>query len=866
MNSNLFEVPMGLSACLSGLQIDLAVYVGGVTALGLGVLFVWILMHEEFAGRRYFAATIGGMIGWLALAMLELATPDLACKIAVASATWPAISLAPVAWCLFLWSFCFSLPERPRWLVPVLLAVPVIGISAAGLTNPLHELVYTSQTSLVIENGRLSARFVHGPLFFVAAAVLYVFLLSGFAIAVVAAFRAARPVRPLMMILAFATAIPMAANFSYVTMGATVFGFDPTPFAFSFVLLLLTPVLYSPRGLDIAAMARDLLYFNISDPVFVVNSKGIVTQANPATSVLLPSIMPGRSIEPCNVLGRVAKVASNASNETMEHVVSIGNQRFNLKLLPIARPLGDHGDPLGVVAILSDVTQLKLQEERFRIIADSVSDVLWDYDFDHDTWWVSSDWPEKLGVDLPASAANARTWFTRVRQEDRERLNRSFRHCLKSNEDTWEIDYCVLGDDGEGIDMLVRAAVFRHPDGRVSRMLGNARNISAEKRQAEGYTRARALEALGQLTGGIAHDFNNQLMVILGNAELLAMTELDEGQGESVELIKNASQSARRLIQRLLVFARQSPLGKERIDVRAMLEATIELLSSGLPEWVTFDLQIPEDVWRVSADANGMEQAILNLAVNASDAMPKGGTIVISCRNQVVREDPQSASPELKPGDYVVLSVTDEGEGMSPEVVSKAFDPFYSTKDIGKGAGLGLSTVYGFAKQAGGHAIIHSRPGKGTTVELYLPRFTDQVESDEHPPERSDPEKPGRGERILVVEDQPMVRTHVERLLTKMGYEVTAVSNATQALSRLSLSAKFDLVFTDVVMPGGMTGQDLAEEIKKIDPTMKILFTSGYPAYAFQHLGITEMQELKLLRKPYRRLELQEAITTLLTG
>jgi nitrogen-specific signal transduction histidine kinase/CheY-like chemotaxis protein len=395
-------------------------------------------------------------------------------------------------------------------------------------------------------------------------------------------------------------------------------------------------------------------------------------------------------------------------------------------------------------------------------------------------------------------------------------------------------------------------------------MLGNARNISAEKRQAEGYTRARALEALGQLTGGIAHDFNNQLMVILGNAELLAMTGLDKGQGESVELIKNASQSARRLIERLLVFARQSPLGKERIEMRPMLEATIELLSSGLPEWVGFELSIPEDTWRVSADANGLEQAILNLAVNASDAMPKGGTIAIACRNHVVREGTPRETPELKPGDYVVLSVSDEGEGMPPEVASKAFDPFYSTKDVGKGAGLGLSTVYGFAKQAGGHAAIHSKPGEGTRVELYLPRFADQEQRKAQRAERSDPERPGRGERILVVEDQPMVRTHVERLLTKMGYEVTAVSNAKQALSRLSLSKKFDLVFTDVVMPGGMTGQDLAEEIKKIDPTMRILFTSGYPAYAFQHLGITEMQELKLLRKPYRRVELQEAITGLL--
>lgn len=855
---------MAISACFSGLQIDIAVYAGGATALGLAVLAIWILGHEDFAGRRFFAATIGAMIVWLLFAMLELATPELSCKVAMASATWPAITFAPIAWCLFLWSFCLSLPRQPRWLVTALILVPVISLSAIALTNPLHGLVYTPETSLVVDGGRLSARFVHGPLFFVAAAILYLFLLFGFGIAALAAFRASRPIRPLMMIFTFATAVPMVANFSYVALDATIFGFDPTPFAFSFVLLILTPVLYSPRGLDVAAMARDLLFFNISDPVIVLNSNGLVTSTNSASRSVLPDALPGRPLADCVPFDLPAGPSDNSPPEAMQRVVAIGDRSFSLKVLPIAQPLGPNGDKLGAVAILSDVTQLKLQEERFRMIADTVSDVLWDYDFDNDNWWVSQGWPEKLGVDLPASAANVRGWFGRVHPEDREKLDRSFRRVLKSNEDRWEVDYRLIGDDGEGIDMLVRAAVFRHPDGRVSRMLGNARNISAEKREAEVYTRTRALEALGRLTGGIAHDFNNQLMVILGNAEILQMMELADEQEEAVKLIKSASQSARKLIERLLVFARQAPLGNQRVDVEAALRATIELLSSGLPEWITFDLEVAEDLWRVTADQNGLEQAIMSLAVNSSDSMPKGGTIRITCRNHEMNPETRPDPAELAPGQYVVITVADEGFGMSPEVAAQAFDPFYSTKDVGKGTGLGLSTVYGFAKQAGGHARIESKLGEGTQVEIFLPRFSGEPVASERAPAPAESEHKGRGERILVVEDQPMVRAHVERLLTKMGYEVTAVSNAREALSRLSLSRKFDLVFTDVVMPGGMSGQDLAEEIKKIDPTMRVLFTSGYPAYAFEHLGITEMQELKLLRKPYRKAELQEAISSLL--
>lgn len=528
------------------------------------------------------------------------------------------------------------------------------------------------------------------------------------------------------------------------------------------------------------------------------------------------------------------------------------------------------GKALRVIGTCTDVSPLteamnalEASEERFRIIADTVSDVLWDGDLETDTVWATPNWPQRLGIDLEPDIKSHGFLLDHVHPDDRERLMQSFRAALKSDAAEWQAEYDLIGRDGEAISLAVKAAILRRPDGRVHRMLGNARNITIEKRQQEGYSRARALEAVGQLTGGVAHDFNNQLMIIQGNAELLEMSELDEDQAESVSLINQACSSAADLTQRLLSFSRQSHLHTERIDLTRLIPNTVALLRAGIPESITVQCKLAADIWQAKADANALEQAIVNLAVNARDAMPKGGDIVISCENRSFSHNMEPFSTELEPGDYVVVSVTDNGEGMPPEVLSKVFEPFFTTKDVGKGTGLGLSTVYGFAKQSDGKVTIYSELGEGTTVNLYLPRFRECGEEDMPEPVMSEAE-PETGQQILLVEDQPEVRGHVEKLLTKMGYAVTTASDGPEALSLIRLGHKFDLLFTDVILPGGMNGQQLAEEVRKIEPRVKVLFTSGYPAFAFEHLGLDELDNLKLLRKPYRSIDLKAALADVL--
>ncbi|QIQ87798.1 PAS domain S-box protein [Erythrobacter sp.] len=521
------------------------------------------------------------------------------------------------------------------------------------------------------------------------------------------------------------------------------------------------------------------------------------------------------------------------------------------------------GSAVDISERLKTMNALRESEERFRVIADTVSDVLWDHDLEKDVMWVSEDWPSKLGVSIPACEAHQTQWFQRVVPDDRERLKRSFHAALKSEARNWEAAFRVVGDDGHEIDVQMKGAIFRRPDGRVHRMLGNVQNISRQKRQVEGFSRSRALEAVGQLTGGIAHDFNNQLMIIQGNADYLEETALDEDQKESVDFISKASESAATLTERLLAFSRQSQIAVQSVDLRELLPRTLRLLQSGLPESITVELKVPESTWRVAADANALEQAVVNLAFNARDAMPQGGDIVLSCENQTISDDMEPFPSELEPDDYVVLSVTDNGEGMPPEVLARAFEPFFSTKEVGKGSGLGLSTVYGFAKQSRGHVTIYSEPGRGTAVNLYLRRVGGE-QNDDAAPASAAMDETFQGKRILVVEDQPMVRAHVEKLLERMGYDVTSAANAPEALDAIRGSDTFDLMFTDVIMPGGMNGQELAEEAREIDPQLKVLFTSGYPAFAFDSLGLEERNDLRILRKPYKAAALREAIANML--
>jgi PAS domain S-box-containing protein len=376
---------------------------------------------------------------------------------------------------------------------------------------------------------------------------------------------------------------------------------------------------------------------------------------------------------------------------------------------------------------------------------------------------------------------------------------------------------------------------------------------------------AQKMEAVGQLTGGIAHDFNNLLQIVTGNLETLQRMMPDEAP-RLRRVADNAMSGAKRaaiLTQRLLAFSRRQPLAPRAIDINRLVEGMSDLLHRTLGEPIAIETKLQPDLWQVEADANQLEGAVLNLAINARDAMPQGGRLTISTYNRTVK--PEEAR-EGEPGDYVILVIADNGTGMDEPTLARAFEPFFTTKDVGKGTGLGLSMVYGFVRQSGGHVRILSTPDKGTTVRIVLPRLHDeQVLIEDARPESDIIVAPARpGETILVCEDDDAVRAHSIELLEELGYEIREAADGAAALRLLERRAdRIDLLFTDVVLPGGITGAMVAQQARALRPGLRILFTTGYARDAIVHHGRLD-PGVALITKPFGRADLAARVRAML--
>ena len=375
---------------------------------------------------------------------------------------------------------------------------------------------------------------------------------------------------------------------------------------------------------------------------------------------------------------------------------------------------------------------------------------------------------------------------------------------------------------------------------------------------------SQKMEAVGQLTGGIAHDFNNILTVITGTIEILADAVAHEPQlAEIAAMVDNAAQRGAELTQHLLAFARKQPLSPRVTDTNELVIGAAKLLRPTLGEHIEIESMLKEDAWSALVDPGQLTTALVNLAVNARDAMPNGGKLTFETGNVYLDEAYAEAHRDVSPGAYAMVAVSDSGTGIPAEILDKVFDPFFTTKEVGKGTGLGLSMVYGFVKQSGGHIKIYCEDGHGTCVKIYLPRAAGHdVESIDlvtaAPVE-------GGTETILVVEDDPFVRQYVVTQLTGLGYRATPAANADEALGLVDQGITFDLLFTDVIMPGSKNGRELADELLRRRPDVKVLYSSGYSESAIIHNGRLDLGVL-LLTKPYRRSDLAQMIRGALSG
>jgi PAS domain S-box-containing protein len=503
--------------------------------------------------------------------------------------------------------------------------------------------------------------------------------------------------------------------------------------------------------------------------------------------------------------------------------------------------------------------QLRRVEERQTAILRSLPIVLYstrvDARFDGPRF-VSETIAHAVGFSPEQFIVNGNLWLERIHPQDRARVLAEVATIAAVG--TLSTEYRWLCADGSQRSFLDRAVLIRGESGQPKEIFGSCLDVT-ERRQVEHQLyQSQKMEAVGQLTGGIAHDFNNMLTVVIGNLDSLARALKGSGRNfDRAQMALTGALSCAELTRRMLAFARRQPLQPKPVHLGAMSLNVAKLLGRTLGERIGIEVKITDDLWHVLADPAQVESSLINLAVNARDAMAEGGTLIIEARNGVFNE--AGFDPDAPRGECVLLSVTDTGCGMAADVLDRALEPFFTTKKMGHGTGLGLSMVYGFVKQSGGHLRIESSVGRGTSVRLYLPKTDAVPEPDTAMSEDELANFSGQERTVLLVEDDAGVRAVTAALLKELHFTIIEADSGTRALEIIAREPGIDLLFTDIVMPGGINGFELGRLARECRPQLPVLYATGYAA----SFSASE-QSADILTKPYREFDLLTKLRTLL--
>jgi PAS domain S-box-containing protein len=643
------------------------------------------------------------------------------------------------------------------------------------------------------------------------------------------------------------------------------------------------------------------------DLIYAKDREGRITYANPGTLAVV-----GLPLE--DLLGRLT-VEYSSDHQQAEVIdandmavmdageTKIVDEIFNMPdgmprmFRSTKTPLKDeNGNIIGLAGIGADVTaerramaELKASEERFRSLSETAPAFIFITDTDGAITYTNKAFQDYTGKS--GDALNGMGWISTVHKDDWDIPRKAWADAIERQK-PYSAEYRFEHHKDGYRWHLCRATPVRDEAGDIKQWIGTCSDIQdainareaveqlnqnleamvaertvelnaaletlrlevAEREKAEAQVRQmQKIESIGQLTGGIAHDFNNMLAVILGSLEIVKR-RLRTDPDKAMTGVENAEEGARRAAQltaRLLAFSRQQPLAPVPVHANSLVSGMSEMLRQTIGEQIEIETVLAGGLWKTHIDSSQLENAIVNLCVNARDAMPDGGKLTIETHNCHLDENYAAGNSEVSAGQYVLVSVTDCGHGMPSGVIERAFDPFYTTKEVGKGTGLGLSQVFGFVKQSGGHIKIYSELGRGTTVKLYLPRYfgTDKAAISNLAPAQGALPTAIDGETILVVEDDAQVRQVSVQLVRDLGYEVVEVTNGTEALDVLANGQRVDLVFTDIVMPG-MTGRVLADKAVQLREGIRILYTTGYTRNAVVHNGVLD-PGTEFIAKPY---------------
>ena len=568
-----------------------------------------------------------------------------------------------------------------------------------------------------------------------------------------------------------------------------------------------------------------------------------------------------RKPEVRSILNRVASNETIAQHET----VRIRKDGRAIDVVLNVSPLrAENGEIIGASKIAHDITEEKQAQEKLRReieerqrIFETSQDLILVTDGYGNFIQVSPSVKDILGYSPEDMIGHSATEF--IHPDDLEKTRDEMRAARRGAvKRSFEARYYHY--DGHEVT-LNWMGTWSEP---VKRHFFIGRDLT-EKQAAEAqFRQVQKMDSIGQLTGGVAHDFNNVLTVITGTIGILSDAVADRPELAAItKLIDDAAERGAQLTKHLLAFARKQPLQPREIDVNALVLEAAKLLHPTLGEQITIMPQLTEDAWPTLVDPGQLSTAVLNLALNARDAMPEGGTLVLETRNIFLDDGYASMNPDVVAGNYVMIAVSDTGSGIPPELMDRVFDPFFTTKEVGKGTGLGLSMVFGFVKQSGGHIKIYSEQGHGTSVKIYLPRSSG-VQETEFEALQNTPIT-GGNEKILIVEDDALVRQYVVTQVKSLGYTALEAANGAEALTIIDSDKTIDLLFTDIIMPGNMNGRQLADEAARRRPDLKTLFTSGYTENAIVHHGRLDSGVL-LLAKPYRKSELAKMLRTALAS